>query len=168
MVTDPISDYLTRVRNAIAAQHAEVEMPASRLKKEMTRILAEQGYINEYALEPTPVGEAIRIKLKYTDGRRTVISGLKRVSRPGRRRYVTHEEIPRVHGRDGHGDPVDLGWRDDGPRGEAARRRRRGRRLRVVTGSDEPNRTESQSRFPTASRSRSSPASSRSRGRRAS
>jgi small subunit ribosomal protein S8 len=98
MVNDPISDYLTRVRNAIAAQHAEVEVPASRLKKEMTRILAEQGYISEYVLEPTPVGEAIRIKLKYTDGRRTVISGLKRVSRPGRRRYVTHEEIPRVLG----------------------------------------------------------------------
>jgi small subunit ribosomal protein S8 len=98
MVNDPISDYLTRVRNAIAAQHAEVEVPASRLKKEMTRILAEQGYITEYALEPTPVGEAIRIKLKYTDGRRTVISGLNRVSRPGRRRYVTHEEIPRVLG----------------------------------------------------------------------
>ena len=98
MVNDPISDYLTRVRNAIAAQHAEVEVPSSRLKKEMTRILAEQGYITEYALEPTPVGEAIRIKLKYTDGRRTVISGLKRVSRPGRRRYVTHEEIPRVLG----------------------------------------------------------------------
>ena len=98
MVNDPISDYLTRVRNAIAAQHAEVEVPASRLKKEMTRILAEQGYITEYVLEPTPVGESIRIKLKYTNGRRTVISGLKRVSRPGRRRYVTHEEIPRVMG----------------------------------------------------------------------
>jgi small subunit ribosomal protein S8 len=98
MMNDPISDYLTRVRNAIAAQHAEVEVPASRLKKEMTRILAEQGYISEYVLEPTRVGEAIRIKLKYTNGRRTVISGLKRVSRPGRRRYVTHEEIPRVMG----------------------------------------------------------------------
>ena len=73
-------------------------MPASRLKKEMTRILDEQGYINDFAVEPTPVGEAIRIKLKYTDGRRSVITGLKRVSRPGRRRYVTHEEIPRVMG----------------------------------------------------------------------
>ena len=97
-LTDPISDYLTRVRNAIAAQHAEVEVPASRLKKEMTRILAEQGYITEYAVEPTPIGEAIRIKLKYTDGRSSVIAGLKRISRPGRRRYVTHEEIPRVMG----------------------------------------------------------------------
>jgi small subunit ribosomal protein S8 len=98
MVTDPISDYLTRVRNAIAAQHAEVEVPASRLKKEMSRILAEQGYINDYVIEPTRVGEAIRIRLKYTDGRASVITGLKRVSRPGRRRYVTHEEIPRVMG----------------------------------------------------------------------
>jgi len=98
MVTDPISDYLTRVRNAIAAQHAEVEVPASRLKKEMSRILAEQGYINDYVVEPTRVGEAIRIKLKYTDGRASVITGLKRVSRPGRRRYVSHEEIPRVLG----------------------------------------------------------------------
>jgi small subunit ribosomal protein S8 len=98
MVTDPISDYLTRVRNGIAAQHAEVEVPASRLKKEMSRILAEQGYINDYVVEPTRVGEAIRIRLKYTDGRASVITGLKRVSRPGRRRYVTHEEIPRVMG----------------------------------------------------------------------
>jgi small subunit ribosomal protein S8 len=98
MVTDPISDYLTRVRNAIAAQHAEVEVPASRLKKEMSRILAEQGYINDYVIEPTRVGEAIRIRLKYTDGRASVITGLKRVSRPGRRRYVTHDEIPRVMG----------------------------------------------------------------------
>jgi small subunit ribosomal protein S8 len=98
MVTDPISDYLTRVRNAIAAQHAEVEVPASRLKKEMSRILAEQGYINDYVVEPTRVGEAIRIRLKYTDGRAPVITGLKRISRPGRRRYVTHEEIPRVMG----------------------------------------------------------------------
>jgi small subunit ribosomal protein S8 len=64
----------------------------------MTRILAEQGYITDYAVEPTPIGEAIRIRLKYTDGRGSVIAGLRRISRPGRRRYVTHEEIPRVMG----------------------------------------------------------------------
>jgi small subunit ribosomal protein S8 len=98
MMTDPISDYLTQVRNAISAQHAEVEVPASRLRKEMTRILAEQGYINDYEIEPTPVGEAIRIQLKYTGGRGSVISGLTRVSRPGRRRYVSHDDIPRVLG----------------------------------------------------------------------
>ena len=98
MLTDPISDYLTRVRNAIAAQHADVEIPSSRLKREMSRILSEQGYIEGYAVEPTPVGDVIKIQLKYTDGRRSVVSGLRRVSRPGRRRYVAHGEIPRVMG----------------------------------------------------------------------
>jgi small subunit ribosomal protein S8 len=98
MLTDPVSDYLTRVRNALAAQHQDVEIPASRLKKEMSRILKEQGYINGFEVEPTPVGEVIRVQLKYTDGRRSVISGLRRISRPGRRRYVAHEQIPRVMG----------------------------------------------------------------------
>jgi small subunit ribosomal protein S8 len=97
-VNDPISDYLTRVRNAIAAQHAEVEIPSSRLKREMSRILSEQGYIEGFAVEPTPVGDVIKIQLKYTDGRRSVVSGLRRISRPGRRRYVAHGEIPRVMG----------------------------------------------------------------------
>jgi small subunit ribosomal protein S8 len=72
MLTDPISDYLTRVRNAIAAQHAEVEIPSSRLKREMSRILDEQGYIEGFSVEPTPVGDVIKIQLKYTDGRRWV------------------------------------------------------------------------------------------------
>jgi small subunit ribosomal protein S8 len=98
MLTDPISDYLTRVRNAIASQHAEVEVPASRLKREMTRILEEQGYIDGHVVEPTPLGDVIRIQLKYTDGRRPVVTGLRRISRPGRRRYVAHAEIPRVMG----------------------------------------------------------------------
>jgi small subunit ribosomal protein S8 len=98
MLTDPISDYLTRIRNALSAQHAEVEIPASRLKKEMTRILKEQGYITGFEVEPTRVGEVIRVRLKYTDGRRSVISGLRRISRPGRRRYVARGEIPRVLG----------------------------------------------------------------------
>jgi small subunit ribosomal protein S8 len=98
MLTDPVSDYLTRIRNALSAQHAEVEIPASRLKKEMTRILKEQGYITGFEVEPTRVGEVIRVRLKYTDGRRSVISGLRRISRPGRRRYVARGEIPRVLG----------------------------------------------------------------------
>jgi small subunit ribosomal protein S8 len=91
MLTDPVSDYLTRVRNAIAAQHNEVEIPASRLKKELSRILDQQGYISGFEVEPTPVGELIRIRLKYTDG-------MQRISRPGRRRYAAHREIPRVMG----------------------------------------------------------------------
>jgi len=98
MLTDPISDYLTRVRNAAAADHTSVEVPASRLKKELSRILREQGYITDFEVEPTTKGEVIRIELKYTDDRRPVISGMRRVSRPGRRRYVTHGEVPRVQG----------------------------------------------------------------------
>ncbi len=98
MLTDPISDYLTRVRNALAADHTEVEIPASRLKKELSRILTEQGYISGYEVEPTAVGEVIRIQLKYTDDRRPVISGMSRISRPGRRRYVARSDVPRVQG----------------------------------------------------------------------
>ena len=98
MLTDPISDYLTRIRNALAAEHAEVEVPSSRLRKEMTRILKEQGYVSDYAVEPTRVGDVIRIELKYTEERRPVISGLQRISRPGRRRYVAQDDVPRVMG----------------------------------------------------------------------
>jgi small subunit ribosomal protein S8 len=97
-VTDPVSDYLTRVRNGLAAQHESVEIPASRLKKEVSRILSEQGYITGFTVEPTAVGEVITVDLKYTPERRPVISGLQRVSRPGRRRYVSSDQIPRVQG----------------------------------------------------------------------
>jgi small subunit ribosomal protein S8 len=98
MLTDPIADYLTRIRNAIGSGHDEVEIPASRLKLEMSRILKEQGYIRDFASQPGQVGEAIKIRLKYTDDRRPVIAGLERVSRPGRRRYVDHKHVPRVDG----------------------------------------------------------------------
>ncbi|MFN8113772.1 MAG: 30S ribosomal protein S8 [Solirubrobacterales bacterium] len=98
MLTDPIADYLTRVRNALRADHPEVEIPASRLKKEMTRILVEQGYLTAFEVEPTKVGESIRIQLKYTEDRDPVIQGMRRVSRPGRRRYVPGSDVPRVQG----------------------------------------------------------------------
>ena len=98
MLNDPVSDYLTRVRNALGADHPEVEIPASRLKKEMTRILVEQGYLSGYEVEPTAIGESIRIQLKYTEDRDPVISGMKRISRPGRRRYVPSDAVPRVQG----------------------------------------------------------------------
>jgi small subunit ribosomal protein S8 len=98
MLTDPISDYLTRIRNALAAEHPDVEVPASRLKKEMSRILTEQGYISGFDVEPTAVGEVIRIELKYTENRAPVISGMRRVSRPGRRAYVNNGDVPRVQG----------------------------------------------------------------------
>ncbi len=98
MHTDPIADYLTRIRNAIRAGHDEVEIPASNLKVEMSRILKEQGYITDFARRPAPVGESIAVTLKYTEDRRPVILGIERVSRPGRRRYVDHKSVPRVQG----------------------------------------------------------------------
>jgi small subunit ribosomal protein S8 len=100
-MTDPIADFLTRLRNAIRAAHQTVEIPASRLKAEVARILAEQGYIESYAIVPAPgtrTGQIIEIQLKYTDERRSAISGLRRVSRPGRRTYVDAKHIPKVLG----------------------------------------------------------------------
>jgi small subunit ribosomal protein S8 len=100
-MTDPIADFLTRVRNGITAAHEEVEIPSSKLKREMARILKEQGYIRDFAVEaPTPdhPGEIIRVSLKYTEERRSAITGLKRVSRPGQRTYVNHNQIPKVLG----------------------------------------------------------------------
>ena len=98
MLTDPIGDYLTRIRNALRAGHEDVEIPASRLKLEMSRILKEQGYITDFSSQPGRVGDLIRIQLKYTNDQEPVISGIERVSRPGRRRYVDHNTVPRVHG----------------------------------------------------------------------
>ena len=98
MLTDPIADYLTRIRNALGSGHDQVEIPSSGLKLEMTRILKEQGYIRDFAPAPARVGEAIKIRLKYTEDRRPVMIGIERVSRPGRRRYVDHKQVPRVHG----------------------------------------------------------------------
>ncbi len=98
VVTDPLADYLTRVRNGLAAQRDSVEVPASRLKREVSRILTEQGYITGFTVEPTAAGEVIKVDLRYTEARRPVISGLRRVSRPGRRHYVNSGEIPRVQG----------------------------------------------------------------------
>jgi len=100
-MTDPVADFLTRIRNGIQAAHETVDIPASGLKTEMARILKEQGYINAYealpASEEAP-GERIRVTLKYTEDRRSAISGLKRISRPGQRTYVGHAELPKVLG----------------------------------------------------------------------
>jgi small subunit ribosomal protein S8 len=100
-MTDPVADFLTRVRNGITAAHEEVVIPSSGLKREMARILKEQGYIRGFALEaPTAErpSEAIRVTLKYNDDRRSAITGLQRVSRPGQRHYVSHTQIPKVQG----------------------------------------------------------------------
>ena len=100
-MTDPIADFLTRIRNGIMAAHEEVEIPASGLKREMARILLEQGYIAGYDSAPGvegSAGEKILVRLKYTDDRTSVISGLRRVSRPGQRTYVDAKHIPKVLG----------------------------------------------------------------------
>jgi small subunit ribosomal protein S8 len=98
MHTDPIADYLTRIRNAIRAGHDEVEIPLNGLKLEMSRILKEQGYIKDFSRKPAAVGEIINVELKYTEERQSVILGIERISRPGRRRYVNHKSVPRVDG----------------------------------------------------------------------
>jgi small subunit ribosomal protein S8 len=97
-MTDPIADLLTRIRNGLSADHETVDIPASKFKIEVARILREQGYITDYSTEPARVGEVLRVVLKYTEDRKPVISGMERVSRPGRRTYVNAGEIPKVLG----------------------------------------------------------------------
>ena len=100
-MTDPVSDFLTRLRNAAAAQHHDVDIPYSGMKRELARILTEQGYVEAFEqVPPSPgsPGGQLRVTLKYTSERAPVITGLERVSRPGRRTYVDHAHIPRVQG----------------------------------------------------------------------
>jgi len=97
MYTDPIADYLTRIRNANSAGHRVVEIPASNLKKDITKILFQQGYILSYKFEDDKVQGTIKIALKYDKlTKEPVIKNLKRVSTPGLRKYVGKDELPRV------------------------------------------------------------------------
>jgi small subunit ribosomal protein S8 len=99
MHTDPISDFLTRIRNAAHAKHPRADVPASRLKVEIARILKEEGYISTYkVVEDGKTKRTLRIFLKYTPDRHSVITDLRRVSRPGRRKYVAKKEIRPVVG----------------------------------------------------------------------
>ncbi len=96
-MTDPVADYLTRLRNAIQAKHKRVDVPASGLKREITKLLVEQKYITGFTeMKDSPQG-TLRIQLKYQDSR-PVITGLKRISTPGLRRYVGSDKLPRVLG----------------------------------------------------------------------
>jgi small subunit ribosomal protein S8 len=97
-MTDPIADFLTRIRNGIMAAHETVVIPDSKLKREMARILDEQGYIEGFEVHPGEPGERIVVRLKYTENRTSVISGLRRVSRPGQRMYVDAKHVPKVLG----------------------------------------------------------------------
>jgi small subunit ribosomal protein S8 len=99
MQTDPIADLLTRIRNAARAKHARVDVPASKMKTEIARILKEEGYISTFKLvEENKTRKTLRVFLKYTPDRRSVITGLKRISRPGSRRYLGASEIRPVVG----------------------------------------------------------------------
>ncbi|HKF76198.1 MAG TPA: 30S ribosomal protein S8 [Candidatus Dormibacteraeota bacterium] len=100
VTSDPIADMLTRVRNANTARHAEVRVPSSRLKLEMARVLQDEGYIAGYDVEQAEghAGQYLKITLKARSDRKQVISGVKRISRPGLRVYARKTEIPRVLG----------------------------------------------------------------------
>ena len=103
-MTDPIADMLTRIRNAVTARHARVEMPASKLKSEIARILQDEGYIQGFKVvddaptAKTPVVKTLRLFLKYGPHGERVITGVQRISRPGRRVYFGREDVPTVLG----------------------------------------------------------------------
>jgi small subunit ribosomal protein S8 len=97
-MTDPIADMLTRIRNASSAHHDLVEIPASRMKLDIARLLAEQGYVGKYEVKPATHGDVIVIELKYGKNKERVISGIKRVSKPGRRIYARKDTLPKVLG----------------------------------------------------------------------
>ena len=96
MVTDPIADMLTRIRNASQMRYKEVEVPASKIKNEIARILKEEGFISDYKVKKNNVQDSLVLNLKYGDKKERVITGLKRISKPGLRVYAKAEEIPSV------------------------------------------------------------------------
>lgn len=98
-VSDPIADFLTRIRNATRAQHRYVDVDWSRIKEHIAEILKNQGFIENFLVKHDNAQRGtIRLFLKYTEGRHPVIQGIKRVSKPGLRRYVGHQDIPRFYG----------------------------------------------------------------------
>ena len=98
MLTDPIADMLSRIRNANRAMHERTEMPTSRLKEEIARILKEEGYIRDFRVERGESFDLLTIELKFGRNRERIITDLKRVSRPGRRVYARKDRLPRVLG----------------------------------------------------------------------
>lgn len=98
MMTDPIADYLTRIRNANTVYHQTTEIPASRIKKDISGILKEEGFIRDYEVLEDGKQGMIRVYLKYGSNKEKVITGLKRISKPGLRVYVNKDQVPRVLG----------------------------------------------------------------------
>jgi small subunit ribosomal protein S8 len=97
-MTDPIADMLTRIRNGLIARYGSVEIPASKIKIEIARVLKEEGYIGNYSVIEDGAKKTIKIELRYTPGRESTIGKIRRASKPGRRVYINKNEIPRVKG----------------------------------------------------------------------
>jgi len=98
MVTDPISDMLTRIRNANLAMKETVTMPSSKLKEEVAKLLAAEGYVSGFEVAPGHPGNDLTVSLRYTEDRQRVLQGLRRISKPGRRLYSSASDLPRVQG----------------------------------------------------------------------
>ena len=98
MMTDPIADMLTRIRNGLQARHATVEMPASKIKSAIAEVLKDEGYIKGYSVVGEGISRALKVELRYVNKNEPVLSGLKRISKPGLRVYTPATEIPRVFG----------------------------------------------------------------------
>ena len=114
MNTDPIADYLTRIRNANSAQHRVVEIPASNVKKEITKILFDQGFILSYKFEDTTAQGSIKIALKYDkETKEPVIKQLQRISKPGLRKYSGSKDVPRILNGFGNCYYFYLSWGND-------------------------------------------------------
>ncbi len=129
-MTDPIADMLSRIRNAVTAKGTRVDMPASRLKAEIARILQDEGYIQGFKLlddaaeKTTAQTKTLRLFLKYGPHGERLITGVQRISRPGRRVYFGKEDVPEVLGGPRHEHSHDIAWRDDRSRRRQGRRRR--------------------------------------------
>ncbi len=136
MMTDPIADMLTRVRNANTAMHDEVKMPSSKQKVALAEVLQKEGYIVGFEVAPSPkgVGEVLTITMKYSPDRDRTISGIKRVSTPGLRVYRNATSVPRVLGGLGVAVLSTSPRADDRPGSAQAQGRRRSPVLRLVTG----------------------------------
>lgn len=98
MMTDPVADMLTRIRNANTAYTEQIEMPSSKLKTALADILKREGYIRDYAVEPTKPQATLKVALKYTRDRERALTGVRRISKPGLRVYAKRHEVPRVLG----------------------------------------------------------------------
>ena len=132
-ITDPISDMLTRIRNANAANKAEVSMPSTKVLVEVARVICEEGYIAGYEVEDTTPQKTLHVTLKYGARHAKVIRGIRRISKPGLRIYATADKLPRVARRPRNRRHLNLQGHDVRPRCSQAGHRRRGHRLRLVT-----------------------------------